>query len=131
MEKWLLTLTWMRYENGERCTHRHWQTEHGDTKQTFPERRPLKIFDFLGRNSYYLSMKTVVSEKGQITIPKKLRDRMGIRSGQVLEFQEKRGVLVATKIPLQDPVEGVYGILTLNGPTDKLMGLIRGERNAA
>ena len=33
-------------------------------------------------------MKAVVSEKGQVTIPKTLRDRLGIRPGQVLDFAE-------------------------------------------
>jgi AbrB family looped-hinge helix DNA binding protein len=32
------------------------------------------------------SMKTTVSEKGQVTIPKRLRDRLGIRPGEVLEL---------------------------------------------
>jgi antitoxin PrlF len=33
-------------------------------------------------------MKAVVAERGQVTIPKRLRDRLGIRPGTVLEFQE-------------------------------------------
>ena len=36
-------------------------------------------------------MKAVVSEKGQVTIPKKLRDRMGIRAGQTVDFEEVDG----------------------------------------
>jgi antitoxin PrlF len=42
-------------------------------------------------------MKTVVSEKGQITIPKALRDKLGIRPGTVLDFEHDHGRLVARK----------------------------------
>jgi antitoxin PrlF len=42
-------------------------------------------------------MKTVVSEKGQITIPKAVRDRLGIVPGTVLEIESVKGKLVAVK----------------------------------
>lgn len=42
-------------------------------------------------------MKTVVSEKGQITIPKKLRDRLGLSAGVVIEFDSVDGKLVGRK----------------------------------
>lgn len=42
-------------------------------------------------------MKTTVSEKGQITIPKALRDKLGIRPGTVLDFEADRGRLIASK----------------------------------
>src|SRR5205814_8621544 len=51
------------------------------------------LFDRQSRNSYHASMKTVVSDKGQITIPKALRQRLGIRPGQVLKVEENRGRL--------------------------------------
>ena len=42
-------------------------------------------------------MKTTVSEKGQITIPKALRDKLGLTPGTVLEFEAAGGQLVARK----------------------------------
>jgi AbrB family looped-hinge helix DNA binding protein len=42
-------------------------------------------------------MKSTVSEKGQVTIPKRLRDKLGIRPGTVLDFDEEQGRLVARK----------------------------------
>jgi AbrB family looped-hinge helix DNA binding protein len=72
-------------------------------------------------------MKAVVSEKGQVTIPKRLRDRLGIRPGQVLEFEEARGRLVASKVTPEDPVDRVYGILRLDAPTDELISALRGD----
>ena len=72
-------------------------------------------------------MKTVVSEKGQVTIPKRLRDRLGIRPGQILEVSEENGRLVAVKASLQDPVDSVYGILDLKASTDELLVVLRGK----
>ena len=39
-------------------------------------------------------MKTVVSEKGQITIPKAVRDKLGIVAGTVVEFESATVVWV-------------------------------------
>lgn len=88
------------------------------------------LLDHIGRNSYVISMKTTVSQKGQVTIPKTLRQRLGIRPGNVLDFHEKRGRLVATKVTAQDPVESVYGILRLGRPTDDLIASLRGKADA-
>lgn len=75
-------------------------------------------------------MKTIVSEKGQVTIPKPLRDRLGIRPGQVLDFREDRGRLVAKKVLEEDPVDAVYGILKMGGATDKWITSMRGKPDA-
>ncbi len=82
--------------------------------------------DKYGRNSYFISMKTIVSEKGQITIPKPLRARLGLRTGQVLDVQERSGRLVLTKEDLHDPVDRVYGILKQGRSTDEIMDKLRG-----
>jgi antitoxin PrlF len=71
-------------------------------------------------------MKAIVSEKGQVTIPKALRERLGLGPGQVLDFQERKGRLIAEKLPLQDTVSSVYGILQLGRRTDSLMRDLRG-----
>jgi AbrB family looped-hinge helix DNA binding protein len=71
-------------------------------------------------------MKAIVSEKGQVTIPKVLRERLGLGHGQVLDFQERKGRLIAEKLPLQDTVSSVYGILQLGRRTDSLMRELRG-----
>ncbi len=42
-------------------------------------------------------MKAVVAERGQVTIPKALRDKLGIRPGTTLEFAASNGTLVARK----------------------------------
>ena len=42
-------------------------------------------------------MKGAISEKGQVTIPKAVRDRLGLRPGTVVEFRAENGRLVGTK----------------------------------
>ncbi len=71
-------------------------------------------------------MKATVSETGQVTIPKALRDRLGIRTGEVLEFD--CGRLVATKVATGDQVDAVYGILRgrLRRGTDAFLRRTRG-----
>ena len=74
-------------------------------------------------------MKVTVSEKGQVTIPKPLRNRMGIEPGDVLDFSEEKGRLVATKVAVKDQVNRVYGILKLGRPTDDLIKSLRGTHS--
>ena len=71
-------------------------------------------------------MKAVVAERGQVTIPKALRDRLGIRPGTALEFSAQNGVLVARKAQT-DPVSGVFGCLGEPLDTDKFIRLLRGD----
>ena len=75
-------------------------------------------------------MKSRVTERGQITIPKRLRERLGIRPGQIMEFDAEDGRLVATKADERDPVSAVYGILGDGGSTDEYMDEIRGVPDA-
>lgn len=72
-------------------------------------------------------MKATVSEKGQVTIPKPLRDRLGIRPGEVLDVREEAGRLVATKQSTEDAVDRVYGILKVRRRTERLMDALRGK----
>ena len=48
-------------------------------------------------------MKAVVAERGQVTITKALRDKLGIRQGTTLEFAASNGTLIARKAET-DPV---------------------------
>lgn len=75
-------------------------------------------------------MKATVSQKGQVTIPKPLRERLGIRPGSILDFRDEQGRLVATKVTAQDPVETVYGVLKLSRSTDELIASLRGKADA-
>jgi len=67
-----------------------------------------------------------VSEKGQVTIPKRLRDRLGLRPGTVLDFEESGGRLVARKLVRADHLDDLVGILDLPGGVDAHLDEARG-----
>ena len=79
-----------------------------------------------------------VTSKGQVTIPKPLRQRVGIGPGTEVEFAEKGGELVIRKAtgrnlsPDRDEefesyLARVSGTLDLGMSTDEYMELLRGE----
>ncbi len=72
-------------------------------------------------------MKSTVSEKGQVTIPKRLRERLGIRPGEVLDFEEDHGRLVATKLAPRGAVDELFGVLAPKEKTDTVMRRLRGD----
>ena len=73
-------------------------------------------------------MKARVAERGQVTIPKRLRDRLGVKPGTVLEFSEEHGRLIAVKSGSVDPVGEVYGCLGKRIDTDSVMARLRGRQ---
>ena len=79
-------------------------------------------------NIHMKSMKSRVAERGQVTIPKALRDRLGVVPGTTLEFSEDQGRLVAVKTTPADPVAKVYGCLGRKFKTDAFIAEIRGGR---
>jgi len=71
-------------------------------------------------------MTSTVSVKGQVTIPKQIRDRLGIHAGTVLEFADEGGRLVARKVRRRHPIDSVYGVLALPGGVDAHVAALRG-----
>lgn len=72
-------------------------------------------------------MKTIVSEKGQITIPKELRDQLGLRPGTRIDFEVDRGRLVGIKAVDADVVSKWLGRgkLPVGKTTDEYVRYIR------
>jgi AbrB family looped-hinge helix DNA binding protein len=61
--------------------------------------------------------KSTITSKGQITIPKTLRDRFGLEPGVVLEFvEDSRGALVLRKAAGDDGALGVLRHLAPKRP---------------
>ena len=56
-------------------------------------------------------MNTVVSDKGQVTIPKKLRDSLGLVPGTELALEERDGTLVGRRVVRQDPLNRLVGLV--------------------
>ena len=53
-----------------------------------------------------------ISERGQITIPKHLRDRFGMSHNVEVEITPtNNGLLIRKKTSVEHPVDRVYGIL--------------------
>ena len=73
-------------------------------------------------------MKATVAERGQVTIPKALRKKLGIKPGTVLEFHVKKAMLVVVKAQKQqDPFDKVRGCIKTNKTTDELIRELRGD----
>jgi AbrB family looped-hinge helix DNA binding protein len=67
-----------------------------------------------------------VTVDGRVTIPKQLRDRLGIAPGQELDFTDEDGRLVARKVRAKGAVDSVYGILADPRGTDTIVDELRG-----
>lgn len=71
-------------------------------------------------------MKIKVTAKGQITIPKPLRDQLGLTSGVVLDFTSDNGRLVVVKEADRDPIaewRGKGRLPTANGALEYLKAI--------
>lgn len=75
-----------------------------------------------------------VTVKGQVTIPKKVRDYLGIAAGNGVEFEvdEKGRVLLrkagarARRAPARSRFAALRGTLKTGMSTDEIMNLLRG-----
>lgn len=73
-------------------------------------------------------MKAVVAERGQVTIPKSLRDALGIRPGTVLEFEVRKGQLIARKQAMPERMRAARGVLKhLGKSTEQVLLELRGK----
>lgn len=69
-----------------------------------------------------------ISKRGQITIPKQLRDQFGLsQDGEVEITPTARGLLIQKKTAAQHPVDRVCGILDGICDVDKYLEEIRGR----
>jgi AbrB family looped-hinge helix DNA binding protein len=72
-------------------------------------------------------MKTRVSDRGQVTIPKGVRTKLGLRPGTVIEFEAERGRLIGRKTTDRDVVDELYGSLEMGEPVDDYLERVRGR----
>jgi AbrB family looped-hinge helix DNA binding protein len=74
-------------------------------------------------------VKSRISSKGQVTVPAKVRDLLGLEPGTAVEFLVREGDVVMRKGRAgNDPVDLVYGKLRLARPVDVLLEEMRGPR---
>ena len=73
-----------------------------------------------------------ISKRGQITIPKDLRDRFGMHPDAEVEITAAEGGLfIRKRVNGQHPVDAICGIVDLGMSTDEYMSEIRGYDYAA
>lgn len=68
-----------------------------------------------------------ISERGQITIPQRLRDRYGLLPNTEVEFIEHERGLILVKSPANrhKRIRAMYGQVKTGKTTDELMALLR------
>jgi len=71
-------------------------------------------------------MKSKMTERGQITVPKALRERLGLREGDELEFEEQEGTILLRRIHVTDPMRGLLGMLKNPVDVDGYLSQTRG-----
>jgi antitoxin PrlF len=76
-------------------------------------------------------MATVVTSKGQVTIPKRVRTLLGIEPGNAVEFEmDENGKIVLTKVGgrrRRSIFAKLRGTATAGLSTDEIMAMTRGE----
>ena len=72
-------------------------------------------------------MTAVLTEDGQLPLPRELREKLGLSPGQTLELQSEGGLLVAWKQSANDPFEKWRGRgqLPMGKNADDYLRLIR------
>jgi AbrB family looped-hinge helix DNA binding protein len=78
-------------------------------------------------------MSTTVTSKGQVTIPKPVRDRLNLKPGSKVDFElapDGRVVLVNAGRKASAPrsrFDRIVGSATVDMTTDEIMALMRGD----
>ena len=69
-----------------------------------------------------------IGDRGQVTIPKMIREKYGLLPQVEVEFvKDEGGLLIRKKTSQASPIEKVYGILKKYESTDQYMEEIRGR----
>lgn len=72
-----------------------------------------------------------VTSKGQVTIPQRIREKLGITANSEVDFIEEGGRVVLRKVKssrtLSDRIERVRRVATVAMTTEEIMRLTRGD----
>lgn len=71
--------------------------------------------------------KAKVTSKGQVTIPKELRTKIGLKPGDYLCIRETREGYVIKKEVKEDNFDKYVGLLNKPGKSDEIIKELRGE----
>jgi len=73
-------------------------------------------------------VKARVGERGQVTIPKRLRRSLGIQPGEEVEFEEREGVLLLRRAGALGPLDRLVGLVKERVDVDAYLAETRGPR---
>lgn len=68
-----------------------------------------------------------ITVKGQVTIPKPIRDQFGLYPGTEVRITERQHQVVVEKAHAAHPLDELYGLLGLRQRTDRLITAMRGK----
>lgn len=68
-----------------------------------------------------------VTRRGQVTIPKSLRESTGIDEGSEIDFHEEDGCIVIVKVLRENPFQKWVGFLGQGGDSDEIVRKMRGH----
>ena len=68
-----------------------------------------------------------ITQKGQVTIPKAIRERYGLRPGSEVRFVEKDHRVVLEKGKGEDVWDKYYGFLKIKKSTNQIFRELRGR----
>lgn len=74
-----------------------------------------------------MKSESVLTERGQITIPKNLRDRLGLVGGTRVSFTSSSKGLLIQKARGHFPAKEIYGSISGNSSTDGYIKELRGK----
>lgn len=72
-----------------------------------------------------------VTSKGQVTIPKKLREEMGIEPGDYIEIREEEAGYLLNKKINKEEIKKYVGILNKDKNSDEVVRELRGHDNSS
>lgn len=72
------------------------------------------------------SRKSKVGERGQVTIPKKLRARYGVEPGSEVVFEERKDGVLIKKAARKDPLRELVGLIRDEVDVDRHLERTRG-----
>jgi len=75
-------------------------------------------------------MKYLISERGQVTLPKEIRDLLGFRPGAEILFRHEGSRIIIEKASEAKGLNAVYGLLkNINLDTKAYLDETRGRKN--
>lgn len=83
---------------------------------------------FLDSDLYSPAMKGVLSSQGQVTIPKPVREALGLRPGDQIDFHVQGDVLIGRRKSPSEGLDRFVGILSDGRSTDEVMRHLRPQR---